>query len=194
MIVGHSDQVLPKKQHIIQYFDILHHHIFQRNENIYKTIEHFFKNKRSISFKKNSVSCYKILYNFLVKSLSNTFTCSFTASHQIFMDLQTDCFQASNTVVNSVHVLMWVRWNYIILRAVTSIRKTKQSLWMTWKILVNLFLHYLNLADLLLSGNEKFNDKKKSCYMCTIKLLKGSQRFAGQLLQIYLFSATFLMY
>ena len=42
-------------------------------------------------------------------------------------------------------------------------------------------LSEVNLVNLRLYDNQNFNDKKNySILMCTIKLIKDSQRFAGQ--------------
>ena len=56
------------------------------------------------------------------------------------------------------------------------------------EVLINPFLSDLNLVNLLVYGNEMFNDRKHyAILMCTINFLKDSQRFAGQLLQSYSF-------
>ena len=56
-----------------------------------------------------------------------------------------------------------------ILKSVQNINKSLPSVIVT------------TLVDLLLCGNEKFNDKKCALLICTIRSLKNSRRFAGQL-------------
>ena len=47
-----------------------------------------------------------------------------------------------------------------------------------WEVLVDILLNENKLIDLILSDSHKFDNKKnRNILMCTIKFIKGSQRF-----------------